>query len=315
MIDIAKKEVSAPIEALLALAGINIIWGAMFPLTKPALDIIPPFTFAFLRFCVAMIVILPLSGREALTCLRGPDRMRLVFMGFLGFCVAQVAQTLALKLSTASDIALLATTSPLWIALLARLYLGERLIRLSGVGFLVAIVGIVIVIWPKKNGDIGLSNRVLGDAIFMVTGFTWACYNVLGKTMMQRYQSLQVTASSGIIGTLCIVPFAVIEFLNGQSPQFTLISVGGVIYAGLLVTALGFTGLFWALGRVRAGHAAIMMYLQPLAGVTISWLILHEQVGLEFIIGAGLVLGGVYLVTGKVPGKVKLKTHKTCLNA
>ena len=70
-----------------------------------------------------------------------------------------------------------------------------------------------------------------------------------------------------------------------------------------------------SLARARAGHAAIMMYLQPVAGILIAWLMLHEQVGVEFIIGAGLVLGGVYLVTGKVPGKTKLQAHKTGFNA
>lgn len=298
MADYAGKQNAVHGGTVLALAGMNMIWGAMFPLAKPALETIPPFMFTLLRFCVAMIIILPLAGREALALLRGPERFRLAIIGLLGFCVAQVSQTLALKLSTASDIALLATTSPLWIALLARMWLGERLNRFGGLGFLFAIAGLLFILWPKESGgSLVMSRRVLGDGIFMVTGFTWACYNVMGKAMMERYAPLPVTAAAGIIGTVGVVPFAAFEVLSGRTPEFTLVGVAGVAYAGLLVTALGFVVLFWALALVPAAYAAIMMYLQPLAGVLIAWLLLHEPLGVNFIMGSSLVLSGAYLVT------------------
>ena len=292
--------------AILALVLMNIIWGAMFPLTKPALEVIPPYTFTLLRFAVAMAVLLPLNRRESFALLRGPDALKLAIIGLLGFCAAQVSQSVALKLSTASDIALLSTTSPIWIAFLAWLWLGERLKRYGGIGFLLAIAGLTLILWPKGSvGQLGAGQRVLGDAIFMITGFTWACYNVIGKDLMERHPPLPVITATGIVGTIGVVPFAAYELLNGQTPEFTLVSVAGVAYAGLLVTALGFVVLFWALSRVTAVHVAILMYLQPLAGVLIAWLLLHEPLGLEFVIGAALVLGGAYLVTVRSPSEVE----------
>ncbi len=268
----------------------------MFPVTKPALETIPPFTFTLLRFIVAMTVLVPLAARRALAILLGPDRGKLIVMGLLGFCIAQVSQTMALKLSVASDIALLSTITPLWIALLARLFLGERLTCLNKLGFLVAIAGVVLILWPKESESSGLSQRVLGDMLMMVTGACWAYYNVVGKRMMERYSPLSVTAAAGVIGTLCIIPFALWELLAGHTPEFTLVGIGGIAYSGLLVTALGFPVLFWALAHVRAVDAGIMMYLQPIAGVLIAWLLLDETIGMELIIGAALVLTGVYLV-------------------
>lgn len=309
MSDHTVKETAVPSGALLTLAGINMIWGAMFPFTKTALETIPPFTFTLLRFIVAMIIILPLAGRETLVLLWGPDRLRLAIIGLLGFCMAQVSQTLALKLSTAADIALLSTTSPLWIAFLARMWLGERLNGFGGLGFLFAIAGLLFILWPKESGGpLGMSQRVLGDAIFMVTGFTWACYNVMGKALMERYPPLRVTAAAGIIGTVGIIPFAAFELLSGQIPEFTLVGVAGVAYAGLLGTALGFVVLFWALGLVPAIYAGILMYLQPLAGVVIAWLLLQEPLGVKFLIGSSLVLCGAYLVT--CVGQVSIKREE-----
>jgi drug/metabolite transporter (DMT)-like permease len=279
------------------MAGINVIWGAAFPLTKPALEAIPPFTFALLRFTVALAVLLPLARGQALALLRGPDGRRLAFMGLLGFCVAQLAQTLALSLSPASDIALLSTASPLWIALLASVWLGEHLGRRGMLGFGLAIAGLVLILWPQGGASTGLGSRLVGDMIFLVNGFTWACYNVMGKDMMSRHAPLPATAAAGLVGAIGLLPFAAGEWLSGQTPRLTLVGVAAVGYTGLLVTVLGFLVLFWAYSRVRAAQVAITMYLQPLAGVLVAWALLHEPLGPTFLAGAALVFGGVWLVT------------------
>jgi drug/metabolite transporter (DMT)-like permease len=282
---------------VLAMAGVNVIWGAAFPLTKPALATIPPFTFALLRFSVALIVLLPLARGQALALLRGPDGRRLAVMGLLGFCVAQLAQTLALSLSPASDIALLSTASPLWIALLAWLWLGERVGRRRTVGFGLALGGLVLILWPHgdTSGDAG--QRALGDVIFLVNGFTWACYNVMGKAMMARHQPLPVITAAGMVGFVGLLPFAAGEWLSGKTPQVTPVGAAAVAYTGLLVTVVGFLTLFWAYSRVRAAQVAITMYLQPLAGVLVAWALLHEPLGAAFLVGAALVFAGVWVVT------------------
>jgi drug/metabolite transporter (DMT)-like permease len=284
-------------NAVLAMAGVNVIWGAAFPLTKPALETIPPFTFALLRFTVALAVLLPLARGQALALLRSPDGRRLAVMGLLGFCVAQLAQTLALSLSPASDIALLATASPLWIALLAWLWLGERLGRRGVLGFMLAIGGLALILWPQGDGAAGAGRRLLGDAIFLVNGFTWACYNVMGKDMMSRHPPLPATAAAGLVGAAGLLPFAAGEWLTGQTPRFTLVGAAAVGYTGLLVTVLGFLVLFWAYSRVRAAQVAITMYLQPLAGVLVAWALLGEPLGAVFVSGAALVFAGVWVVT------------------
>jgi drug/metabolite transporter (DMT)-like permease len=282
---------------LLAMAGVNMIWGAAFPLTKPALAAIPPFTFALLRFSVAMAVLLPLAGREALALLRGRDGRRLAAMGLLGFCVAQLAQTLALSLSPASDIALLSTATPLWIALLAGLWLGERLSRRATLGFALAIGGLVLILWPEDAAAAVANGRILGDAIFLMNGFTWACYNVMGKAMMERHAPLPVTTAAGLVGITGLIPFAASEWIGGQTPRWTLAGAGAVVYTGLLVTVVGFLTLFWAYSKVRAAQVAITMYLQPLAGVAVAWALLGEPLSGAFLTGAALVFGGVWVVT------------------
>jgi drug/metabolite transporter (DMT)-like permease len=282
--------------AVLAMAGINIIWGAAFPLTKPALETIPPFTFALLRFAIALAVLIPLAGRPALWLLRGPDGRRLALMGVLGFGITQLTQTVALALSPASDIALIAPTTPLWVALLAWPLLGERLTRRGALGFALAIAGLLIILWPQGGLGTASWQRLLGDGLFLVSSLGWAAYNLMGRDLMARRAPLPATTAAGLVGTLAILPCAVGEWATGHTPVFTPIGVAAILYTGLLVTVLGFLVLFWALGRASAARVAAMMYFQPLAGVLIAWLWLDERLGEGFVFGAALVLAGVSLV-------------------
>ena len=297
MIESTPRTDSVSSIAIGMLAFMNVVWGMQFPFTKPALEVIPPFTFTLFRFLLAICVLLPFAGKTWMELLKGKDRYRIAILGLMGFCIAQVSQSLALKLSLASDISLLSICQPLWIAVLARLWLKERLSSMGKIGFAVAIVGVLIIQWPRNGNDNLSFDRLIGNAVYMITGFCWAYYNVKGKAFMDHYPPIATTSAAGVVGTLCLFPFSAYEWLAGYSVQFTWSSVGGVVYAGLLATAIGFAVLFWALVYVKATHAAVMMYLQPLSGVLIALLLLDETITLIFLIGAACVLFGVGLVS------------------
>ncbi len=294
--------------AVVAMVGVNIIWGAAFPITKPALASIPPFTFALLRFALALLVLLALAGREALALLRGPDRRRLWTMGALGFCAAQLAQTVALRLSPASDISILSAVTPLLIVLLAWPWLGERPRRAQWAGLAGATIGLALVLWPSGADPGGGALRLLGDAIFIAGMLGWAAYNVLGRGLMARVSPLPATAAAALTGTVALLPFAIGELALGAPVGISLAGVVGVVYTGLLVTVLGFLTLFWAYRRVDAATIAATMYIQPLVGVLLSWALLGESLGGLFVAGAALVLAGVWL-TSKQPGSLSTDRH------
>ena len=288
---------TSPETAVLVMVGINIIWGAAYPITKPALADIPPISFALLRFALALALLLPLAGAETLRLLRGPERGRLLLMGIVGFGVVQVAQTVALRLSPASDIALLAATSPLWVALLAWPWLGERLGRQAVFGFGLAAGGMLVALWPDTAGGALDGWRLAGDALYLVSSAGWAGYNIMGREIMRRAKPLPVTAAACLIGTLAILPFAALEWASGALPRLSAPGAFGVLYTGLLVTVLGYLTLFWALGRARAAPIGATMYIQPLAGVLLAWAMLGEPLTARFFAGGALVLLGVVLAS------------------
>lgn len=282
--------------ALLALAGVNIIWGCAFPLTKPALQDIPPFSFALLRFLLALAVLLPVCARQALPMLLGPDRWRVIAAGLLGFTLAQTGQTVGLALAPASDIALLATLAPIVVMLLAWAWLGERPSSRIWWGLVLSLAGLILILWPNDHYSIGHDSRVLGDMIFLIQPISWGAYNVMGRALTQRHAPLPVVTAAGLVGTVGLLPLAATEWARGEVPHFTVISVAALCYTALLVTALGFLVLYWALKQLPAARTAMLMYLQPLAGVLLAWAWLGEPLTLPLLGGGALVLLGVGIV-------------------
>lgn len=289
---------SAVLSALVVMAFVNMIWGAAYPITKPALLDMPPITFAFYRFLVASIVLVPLAPRATWSLITGTEKQHFFIMGLVGFCLTQITQVEALTLSPASHIALLSATTPLWVAGLAFFWLGERFTRRMMAGIAVAVVGMVLVLNPDRSQPIG-NGAVLGYVIYIISALCWGIYNVMGRSTMQRHPPVPATAAAALYGVLCLAPFALGEYLTGHVTHVTVATVSGILYTGLLVTVVGYLALFWALQRATSGRVSAMMYFQPIAGVAVAWAWLGEQPSLMFFIGSALTLIGVYFVTSQ----------------
>ncbi len=286
--------------ALVVMACINMIWGAAFPITKPALQDMPPISFAFWRFTLALAILLPLSFKQVWALLNGPERNQLIIMGVLGFCITQITQVYSLVLSPATHIALMSTTTPLWVAIIASITLNEPFTWRMRIGTALALVGVGIVLSPREGVSFDWSVWA-GYAIYLISAVGWAAYNVMGRSLMQRITPLPATAAAALVGVLCLLPFAIGEYFNGQVTHITNASLFGIVYTALLVTVLGYLTLFWALGKSSSSNVAAMMYFQPIAGAMVAWIWLNEEPTIGFFVGSVLTFIGVWLVIRATP--------------
>jgi len=284
--------------ALVVMAFINIIWGAAYPITKPALLDMPPMSFAFWRFVVALLILIPLAPRATWALITGPERKRFFVMGLIGFCITQITQVEALVLSPATHIALLSATTPLWVAVLAHFMLGERITKRMMMGIFIAVCGMFLVLNPQSSHAVGWG-AFIGYAIYLVSAFCWGMYNVMGRSLMQTHPPVPATAAAAFYGVICLLPFAVGEYAFGLVTHITVATVSGILYTGLMVTVIGYLSLFWALQRATSGKVSAMMYFQPIAGVAVAWVWLHEQPTYLFFVGSALTLFGVWFVTSQ----------------
>ncbi|PYN01636.1 MAG: hypothetical protein DME08_01270 [Candidatus Rokuibacteriota bacterium] len=279
----------------LALLLANIVYGTSYVVTRVALADVPPATLALLRVLIAAAVLVPLSLRTRVR-LSGREHARIVGMGVVGFAAAFALGHWGLAQSTATNAALLIVAEPLGLILLGPVVLREHLRRSEAFGAGLALIGATLVV---VNGIPGLTHALLprwrGDLLLVLSGLAYAAYSILGRPILKHRPALPVTALSALWGVPGLVPLVTQEWLDGQRAAFTGSAVAGVLYLGVVITALGYLVWNWALERVPAARAGIFVNLQPAVGALLGVLLLGDAVSGFTVAGGALIVLGLFL--------------------
>jgi len=278
-------------QVYLALAAS--IWGSMYVVSKIVLAVIQPLELAWLRYLVAFftLAIIGLATHQSWK-IRREDVPLILLIGVIGYFGSIWAQFVGTKLSTAQMGAVITSATPAFMVLFARLLLKERITFKKAAAVLLATIGVLLII---GLGDIRTSYH-LGGIILGAAALTWALVSVLVKRVPSEYSPLVVTSYAVLTAFLVITPM-VIPHINYSQANLILRPAiyGGVLYIGIVSTAGGFYLWNKGLQMVDAGTGGVYFFFQPLVGTLLGWLLLGEQVGITFWIGALLIFGGVLL--------------------
>ena len=286
-------------RALVALALANLLWAGSYTAAKESLRVLSPVELNFLRFTIAGLFLLPFLWRGwRHTRLTRADVPRLALLCLCGFVLNKAAEFTGLNLTTASDTALLIASESMWTALLAWLVLHEAMHRGSVAGLAIGALGVYIVLerglnWPS----LGSGRHLLGDGLVVVALLFEALYTVFGKSSLDRYPALLITATS-ILGSLVVwIPAAAINIAVAGLPSMNVAAWVGVFYMAIPCTVVGYIVWMVALRYVGAASAAATLYLQPLAGTALAMLVLSERPTWGTLAGGLCIIGGVWLAS------------------
>ena len=287
--------------AYLVLFVANLVYATSYVATRLVVDVIPPALLALLRLVIGAAVLVPAARliEPSLPAPRRGDGWRLAAMGVAGFAVALASATWGIAHSTATNGALLIIVEPVSIMLLSPAVLGERLTHREKLGAAVAVLGTVLVV---VNGVPGVTHTLAphwrGDLVLVLSGLAYGSYSLIGRDVLQRRGPLDVTARSIVWGVVAMVPVTALEWLGGARPVLTAAAVGGALYLGIVITALGYLLWNWALARADASRAAVFITVQPLTGAVLGVLFLREPLTAFTVAGGALVVAGLWLTAG-----------------
>lgn len=285
------QSVPTPGLALVSLVLLNLMWGGSLPATKAALESFGPFTLAAARLLLAGVLFVLVLTPARLREVGRANALRIAGLGMIGFAGVQIFQALGAAQTSAASATVLASTGPLWIALLAPPLLRERPRALAVVGLLLAMVGVVAITGVQDGSALGI-------AIVLLSSFSYALYTVLGKDLMQRFSPLVLCTVSCLGGAAATLPLAAWEISSG-APLPSLQGWLLLAYLAVLVTFIGFAIWFWGLRALPAARAGALIFLQPLSGLALSVVLLGDRPTPTFSVGCVLVLLGVYLAAGR----------------
>jgi drug/metabolite transporter (DMT)-like permease len=260
---------------------------------KYAVGYVPPMPFVTLRFVLAGLVLWGIlhlfdpKGR-----LRRNDLWAMAGLGLVGVAFNNILFTTGVSMTSASNTALVVATAPLWGMLLAFALGWERPSFKGVVGVGLALLGVAVIVY-RGLGESGAS--LTGDLLVLGAATCWGSYAVLSLPLLKRYSPLAVAAYSMLFGGLAVLPLAAPQLPGVEWGAVSLGGWGAIAYSALLVAAFGFT--FWQRGisRIGANRMLVYQYLVTLVGVVSGVVLFGEGFGIDKLVGAAILLGGVYL--------------------
>src|SRR5439155_26731026 len=132
-----------------------------------------------------------------------------------------------------------------------------------------------------------------GDLLLIASGVAYAAYTLVGRDVLRRHASTPVTALSIVWGAAALIPLAALEWHRGARPAVTALALVGIVYLGIVITALAYLAWNWSLECVPAPRAAIFLTVQPVAGALLGVLVLGDPFTMFTALGGALIVIGV----------------------
>lgn len=248
---------------------------------------------ALLRFLVASTTM----GITALvTRMRMPKREdigRIAVAALFGITLYHLGFTFGETRVSAGAASLIIASGPIWTALMAIAFLGERLNKWGWAGVALAFSGVAAISFGE-GGGFRLEPMAL---LILGASISTAIYFVLSKKPLRTYSSLEFTSYTIWFGTVPMLVF--LPGLLHNLPATPLSSIWIVVYLGVFPGALAYFLWGYALARMPASTTASFLYASPVLATFVAWVWQHTIPGTVTLAGGGLALAGVILVQTK----------------
>jgi drug/metabolite transporter (DMT)-like permease len=289
--------------------GAASIWGGMYVVSKVVLEIIPPFSLVTLRLVLGAITLAIFLLIRGFPIISRRQILDVLGVGFVGYGVSLSLQFLGTKLSTAANGSLVTSATPAFVLLFARMLLREKITMRRLLALFVATLGVIAVIDPRSaqlNPDLFLGNLMLiGAAV------TWALYSVLVRKVTNNTDVLLFSLIAFIGGLPIVIPAGAWELSSAGVGEISLGVVGGVLFLGIISTALAMVLWNTAFAYVDASLASLTFFAQPVVGTVLGWLFLRETITPLFLLGGFLIGIGLVISSREPPPVTVRKLVKT----
>jgi drug/metabolite transporter (DMT)-like permease len=281
--------------ALLVL--VTLIWGNSFIAIKHLVAYVSPLELVTLRFVPVALtfsaILLPTRGGQVWGIIR-EEGWRLALLGLTGAVLYNVFLAWGETRIPAGSASLIISLNPTFIYILSLVFLDEGFHWHRAVGLGVAFGGLFIIIRWGSGQTISMSEARYA-LITMLAPVMWATYTVSGKSVIARHPPLLVTGVSMIFAGAFSLIF-LRPTLLAKLPTLPLSFWGAVLFLAWPCTVFAFLVWFGALEHMAASRAAGFVYLVPMFSVSFSHWLLGETITPALLLGAGILIAGVWLV-------------------
>lgn len=283
---------------LLAFAA-SAVWSGNFIVARGLSNSVPPVTLAFLRGTAALIVLLPFAIRPFCRDIK-IVRKHLGYLSltaFLGVSLCHTFVYIAAHTSRALNLSLIGLGSPIFVVIIARLFLHDTLTLSRIAGLAVAISGAVLLITGGQIQRLTSLTFSEGDLWMLAQSVMFALYSILVQIKPAEISQGTLLSSMFILGWILLIPWFVWEISGVNTISLSSTTLAAIVYLAVgpsLVAYLCWNRAVKVIGSVRAGFVS---YLIPLFAGIEAYLLLNEPVEWIHVLSGALILIGVFVAT------------------
>ncbi|MBX3038684.1 MAG: DMT family transporter [Anaerolineales bacterium] len=299
------------------------IWGGMYVVSKVVLEVIPPFSLLTLRLimgALALAVVIYFRNKnihhrkhkeheekinnDSVNSIPSVVKSFKVtkeffwtsfWVGFIGYGISLGFQFVGTKLSTASNGALITSTTPAFVLLFAPFLLGEKTTWQRIIALVISTMGVLAVIDPR-TAELS-SSLFWGNMSLLAAGLTWALYSVLVRKVSKDSDLLTSSTIMLLGGLPTSIAFSIWEINIQGVGEITIGIIGGLLFLGIISTAVAMFLWNYAFAELPAAVASLTFFAQPVVGTLLGWFFLSETITPLFIFGGILITLGILIAT------------------
>ncbi len=294
-----------------AFAAVYIFWGSTYLAIKYAIETLPPFLMAGSRFVIAGGILFLIARFS-----KDFEKPKLVhwktsfIVGTLLLLGGNGGVVFAEKYISSSLAALLVATEPFWIVLLSWLWLKKARPNYKVVlGIVLGFFGVWLLISGQaaESAISSGSMQFFGTIAVIAAALSWATGSIYGLRSPIPKSAILTAGMQMFAGGLVLL---FVSLITGEMFSFNISEVSnnswfGLIYLIIFGSLIGFTAYSWLLKNAQPAMVSTYAYVNPVIAVFLGWLIANESFTTQMLIGAGIIVGSVALITSNKKDKPK----------
>lgn len=269
------------------------IWGMTFVSTKFLLNSgLAPTEIFLARFIIAYLGILLVSHGK-LFCDNVKDELLSSVTGIFGGSLYFIVENVALEKSTASNVALIVCTAPIFTLFISAIMNKSRLSPSILAGLVISMAGVAVLLF-KDSGEIHFNPA--GDMLALTAAILWSLYTIALVGLMKKYDSPFITRKTFFYGIVTALPAFL---LTDGNFTLSMISDAGIllnlIFLGIVASLICYFAWAEVISRLGAVKASNYLYLNPVAAVISSSILIGENITAMLVVGMLLVFAGIFI--------------------
>lgn len=283
-----------------SMLGANIMWGMMAPVAKMvmAAGIVAPLLMTDFRIFGAAILFWMTSLMLPKEHVPAGDLLRLAGAGMLGIVFNQGCYVFGVGYTYPSEASIITTTMPIWVMILAALFLGEPVTWKKVAGIALGASGALLLVLGGHGASESMSadNPVLGDILVLTAQISYSLYLTLYKNFIKKYSLVTLMKWMFTFASVAILPFSITTITATDWQSLTAAEIGGVAYVVFGGTFIAYIFVMIGQKALRPTLVGMYNYVQPVVATSIGiWMGLDVMTPVKAV-AVAMIFSGVLLV-------------------